>query len=346
MKKIIHIAPALPPAINGLGDFCKILADNLGREGYTDNWFMIRRNARSEPDKRIQSFKPHTFYDVLQRQKADVVILHYVGYAYEKRGMPFYIVNGLKKYKRRTSCRLLVFFHELYSSSNSLFDLSFYTSGFQKIIVRELGDMADTLFTNCGVYRELLQRILGSDTIQPICTGIFSNVPDELYDQRIGKEENSMVVFGSAHKRNAVYDHRRFAELVQQLGINTLYDVGPGDSHCHLPKVKVHTKGSLSSGELASCLNAVEFGALSYPPHLLAKSGIFSAYTAFGVIPLNLTVTDGTLCDGLVEGRNYFTWRPETIPEVFNYDIAREEILKWYHTHDQKIITERFKTYL
>lgn len=346
MKKIIHIAPALPPAVDGLGDFCSILADNLEKEGFTNNLFLIRHNVECPIDKRIESFTPRTFYEKLRHQTADVVILHYVGYAYHKKGMPFYIVNGLRRYKRQTGCRLLIFFHELYSSSDSLFNLAFYTNSIQKLIVKGLSDIADTVFTSCHTYRELLRNLLGQHRLHPVCTGIFSNVPDDLYDRHMPKEDDSIVVFGSLQKRNAVYHHQEFDALIKELGVRTLYDVGPGVSDCQLADVKVCRKGTLSSRALAACLGVAKFGALSYPPQLLAKSGIFSAYAAFGVIPFNLSMSDRPLYDGLVEGRNYLAWKHASAAQVFNYDTVRDELMKWYQTHNQKRIAETFKSYL
>lgn len=346
MKKIIHIAPALPPAVNGLGDFCKILADNLEREGFNDNVFMIRQGLEIPTDERIDSFNSQNFYDKLESRHADVLILHYVGYGYNKRGLPFYLVGGLRRYKRMTGCRLLIFFHELYASSDSLFELAFYTSGMQKLLVKRLSEIADTVFTSCLLYSDLLRKLLGNRARQPVCTGIFSNIPDNLYDSEVPKEKNSIVVFGSLEKRNAVYHHKQFEALMLALRIKTLYDIGPGLSDCQFPSVKVVVKGTLHAAELASYFNRIRFGALSYPPHLLGKSGIFSAYAAFGVIPFNLPVDERPLYDGLIAGKNYFSWTPGCTGELFNDGDAKDEILKWYHTHDQRKIVETFKAHL
>lgn len=301
---------------------------------------------RSSQFQNIRVFKPETFFDVLSESKADVVILHYVGYAYDRNGLPFYIVSGLKKYKSKVRFRLLVFFHELYADSNSPFKLPFYTGHLQKLIVSQLWHLADKAFTSCTRYKELLEKLAGVDGAKTLCTGIFSNVPDDLYDGKMPKEDGSMLVFGSAHRRNAVYRHRHFPGLVERLRIKQLYDVGPGETQCKMGEVNINKRGALPQVELASCLNSVKFGALSYPPHLLGKSGIFSAYTAFGVIPFNLPQIDQPLYDGLIADKNYFSSRDEITESNLDVDTAREEILKWYHTHDQRAVTEKLTTCL
>ena len=348
MKKVIHISPTLPPIVNGLGDFCKILAKNLECDGFIENIFLVRTACSDQTEHNVYTFQSSTFYEILSAQKADVIILHYVGYAYNRYALPFYLLSGLQRLKRKFKCRLLVFFHEIYSSSSSFLKLPFYTEWLQRLIIRKLMTIADKAFTNCSRYRVLLDEIMGRRTQENLveCTGIFSNIPEDLFNANVSKEEKTLVVFGSCNNRRLVYRNRSFPQLLERLGIDTILDIGPGESgldNCTVPVVKMRV---LASDSVALHFNRAKYGALSYPPHLLGKSGIFSAYAAFGLIPLNLTVTDGALGDGLVEGRNYFTWKPETTPDIFNYDTARDEILKWYHTHDQKTITERFKTYL
>lgn len=346
MKKIIHISPALPPAINGLGDFCQILAANLEKAGYTDNIFMLRQSVPDGQHRNVRVFNAQNFSSILSEYNVDVVILHYVGHAYDRSGLPFYVVNGLRKCKDKLDFRLLVFFHELYASSASPLKLPFYTSQLQKLIVNQLWHLADKAFTSCTRYKELLQEIVGADGAGTLCTGIFSNVPDDLYNEQTPKEEGSMLVFGSTHRRNAVYRHREFPDLIDRLRIRRLYDVGPGETHCALRGVDIQKKGALLPIELASCLNAVKFGALSYSPHLLGKSGIFSAYTAFGVIPFNLPSKDQPLYDGLVQDKNYFSPDSKTAAHCLNDSTARSEVLKWYHTHDQKTVTEKLRACL
>ena len=345
MKRVVHIAPALPPAINGLGDFCKILADSLEEKGVADNVFMIMNRNGSLQSSKENTFSPYTFSRILDQQIADVVMLHYVGYAYDKRGIPYYIVRALQKYKSMTRCRVLVFFHELYASSNSIFELPFYTHWFQKLIVKQLIKIADTAFTNCTPYNEMLNHLSVKNRSSAVCTGIFSNVPDHLYDHTIEKDENALVVFGSLHKRVAVYRNALFPALLEALAIKTIYDIGPGESDFHDRKVKFMMKGTLSHFELAGYLNMSKFGALSYKPHLIGKSGIFSAYAAFGVIAFNLEKPGGPLHEGLVHGRNYFTFRTDVRPANFDANV-REEILKWYRTRNQQAVAAKIEIYI
>ena len=347
MKKIIHIAPALPPVINGLGDFCQILANNLAKEGYDNNIFMVRKAPSASNDHRnICSFTPQNFDRLLSKHKADVVVLHYVGYAYNRNGIPFYLVSALRAYKRDVRCRVLVFFHELYATSRSVFKLPFYTGGFQRLIVRELCGLADAIFTNCEQYNERLKKVLHDDTFNAICTGIFSNVPDDLYDDQVPKEEGSLVVFGSYHRRKAVFENPLLLSVLENLKIRSIYDIGPGETHFGNRCLNFYSMGSLEPGDLAVYLNKMKYGALNYEAHLLGKSGIFSAYAAFGVIPINLFPVDYSLTDGLEDGKNYFSWSRTCYPELFMDGTARKELVKWYNTHNQEAVANKIKMHL
>ena len=71
------------------------------------------------------------------------VILHYVGYGYEKRGCPLWLIRGLESWKRNHRVhRLLVIFHELYAAG-SPWQSSFWNSPVQRWITGRLARLAD-----------------------------------------------------------------------------------------------------------------------------------------------------------------------------------------------------------
>ena len=343
MKTILHITPSMPPEINGLGDFCYILSRNLEREGYTDQAFLVRKHPALNTIKNIYAFAPGNFEKALDAFRPEVVLLHYVGYGYSAQGTPWYLVRGLRNYKRKSGCRMLVFFHELYADSNSIFKLPFYTHRLQKAIVKQLYALADSTFTNCDSYTQLLKRIGDKTSDKTICTGIFSNVPDNLFDDGLAKDPQSMVVFGSLARRKLVYNHSWFVSLLQDLEVKRLYDIGPGDVAFTAPGIAWNKMGPLAAVELAGCLNSVNFGCLCYKPHLLGKSGILSAYAAFGVIPINLNYSGDSPGDGLVEGRNYFSRATGIRPNNIMEDDARRQLRIWYNSHNQYAVSEKIR---
>jgi len=347
MKKVVHIVPTLPPAINGLGDFCKILANNLARDQSVKNVFMVANGPPGKTWPDIHVFNSSTFLDVLAGQAPDVVILQYVGYAYNKYALPFYLVRGLERCKQQYKFKLLVFFHELYSSSGSLLKLPFYTQGLQRSIVRGLLDIADKAFTNCSQYKEILNMMVAdrqrSENLIE-CTGIFSNIPEDLINPSAAKDDGTLVVFGSAVRRRAVYANGSFPDLLKALRIRVVYDIGPGDICFESSSVTVERTGALQPEQLAQYLNKTKYGALSYKPELLAKSGIFSAYAAFGIIPVNVLESGKPLCDNLIEGKNCFNIK--TIAAIMNDSEPVKHVMAWYKTRNQQTVASRIKVHL
>ena len=343
MKSILHITPSMPPEINGLGDFCYLLSRNLEKDGYTDQTFLVRKDPVLNTSRNIHAFVPGSFARALSAFQPEVVLLHYVGYGYSAHGIPFYLVSGLRNYKKKSNCRLLVFFHELYANSNSIFELPFYTHLLQKEIVRQLYAMADDTFTNCETYTQLLKRVGGSASDKTTCTGLFSNVPEDLFDERLARDAHSMIVFGSLARRKTVYDHPGFVSVLKNLNVKRLYDVGPGELFFESKSIEWHKMGALGTSDLATCLNRTNFGGLCYKPHLLGKSGILSAYAAFGVIPINLIFSGDSPGDGLIEGRNYFSWTASMLPNSALEDDARRELRSWYSSHNQHAVSEKIR---
>ncbi len=343
---ILHITPALPPAINGLGDFSKILVDNLKEKGFKKNSFLVydKDQSNDEVEEAVIQLNRKDLYGDLEKLRPDTIILHYVGYAYEKNGLPFYLYLGLEKYKKNYVCKILVFFHELYSSSYNPFKLPFYSHYFQKKIVEKLYNLSFITFTNCEVYKTMLQKLIKKRTSNNICTGIYSNIPDNLFKSEIDKINHLMAVFGSNTRRRAVYTNRGFLNLLEKIKVKEIYDIGPGSVSFSHPSINFVAKGSLPPNEVAILLNKARFGAIEYPADILGKSGIFSAYAAFGVIAINLNLKEGILYDKLVEGKNYFTLDTNIIEADF--EIIEEEIKKWYSTRSTKQITKVIAKYL
>jgi hypothetical protein len=234
----------------------------------------------------------------------------------------------------------------LYSSSKSAFRLPFYTNVFQKSIVRQLCRLSDATFTNCNHYSNLLKEVAQSNSFRPICTGIFSNIPDDLFDKQALKEEDSLIVFGSLPRRNAVYNNCNFLEVLKRLKVRKLYDAGPGKIQFAQEGIDVHILGALTTEALAHYLNLAKFGALSYKPELLGKSGIFSAFAAFGIIPINLLETGQPLNDGLIKGKNYFNCKMILDDGNLRIDSYKHEMLTWYQTRNQKAVTLKVKEHL
>jgi hypothetical protein len=71
-------------------------------------------------------------------------------------------------------------------------------------------------------------------------------------------------------------------------------------------------------------------GFLNYDPRRLGKSGIFAAYCAHGLLPINQRRADHPV-DGLVVGLNY--WVPTIATEHQELSAIAQQAHTWYQSH-------------
>jgi hypothetical protein len=128
MTKVIQIVPRLPPNTDGIGDYALNLGHELKRAYGIETNFIVG-DSEWNGGKEVGGFitrKIHSSGSLLafllndprgeQLQANPIILLHYVGYGYAKRGCPFWLVEGLKSCKKKMpQMRLVTMFHELYA---------------------------------------------------------------------------------------------------------------------------------------------------------------------------------------------------------------------------------------
>ncbi|MVN92127.1 glycosyltransferase family 4 protein [Mucilaginibacter aquatilis] len=339
MKKIVHITPTLPPAINGLGDFSYLMAQTTKELIEAEIVFAVNDLPPGDLEFKVIDFNAGNLYTKVFEQNPDVVVIHFVIYAYQKKGLPFYMPKVVKQLKKTLGCKILVYFHELYAVTTNVLSSAFFIFPLQKIIVRQLYNLADQTFTNCVYYKTRLSNALGGKPNNVIITGLYSNIPEAYYDHNIAKDESCMVIFGSATSRSNIYTSTHFASVIEKLGVKTIYDIGAGDMNCNVPGVLFKKLGKLPAEDIAVYLNKATYGAIEYPIRFLGKSGIQSAYAAFEVIPINFNELNQPLLDGLTRNVDYFDYN-SPLP-ITNKQAVRDKLRLWYSQRNRMAVTKK-----
>src|SRR5438093_5969188 len=154
--ELTQIVPGLPPVISGVGDYAYLLARQL-RAAHDIHTRFVVCDARWQGAKDFEEFS----VDRIRAQQSEelekelgasgmpsTVLLHYVGYGYQKRGCPFWLVQALESWKKRdTNRRLVVMFHELYAFGPP-WRSSFWTSPLQRGLTKSLALLSDHCVTN------------------------------------------------------------------------------------------------------------------------------------------------------------------------------------------------------
>src|SRR5215469_13504075 len=108
---ILQIVPRWPAAHDGVGDYARTLSQHLAERCQVQTIF-------ADADS------------VLGQKDFAHVILHYVNYGYQKRGVPFALLSILRKIRARCPGKFLTIFHELYASGRAPWESAFWLRPF------------------------------------------------------------------------------------------------------------------------------------------------------------------------------------------------------------------------
>ena len=353
---IIQVVPALPPAIDGLGDYALNLARQLRQKFGKETHFVVG-NPTWEGERTIEEF---SITVVPKRSGGAVlssllkicsspapVLLHYVGYGYAKRGCPLWLVDGLQRWRTMDVNRFLVtMFHELYAFGPP-WTSSFWLSPLQKNLAIRLANLSDRILTSREGYAKRLYELSRGKHSQIPTLPVFSNIGEPAQVPPLAKRDRRIVVFGSPSNRLRVY-RESLAELeltCQLLGIEEIWDIG---SRTNLTVSTVNglpimELGKLPAAEISSLLLNSFAGFFNYTPEYLAKSTIFAAYCAHGLLPVSHVASRFSV-DGIFAGKHY--WTPSNQTKDLNRLEALQAIAKnahqWYQSHQLLVQAKTF----
>ena len=289
---IVQITPYYPPDVSGVGDYAWEL-----HQGFTVHHlesqvlsYHPRSTASLSKFPYVTSLSFKSGPDSIESQLAslgekDVVILHYVGYGYSKRGVPFHLVTALQRWKNKhPQVKLAIMFHEIYATG-PLTSSAFWLSGFQRRIARQLLLLSDQVITNAQVYSDILRNWSKDKPI--VCCEVFSNVGEPA---PIAKSEPPFaVVFGNARMKKNVYELvDQWKEELWNYGVKDIVDIGRVEGEpIELPPFSLSYRGFMDGAAVSELMSLAKIGLLHYPRECLGKSGIYASYLAHGVITIN-----------------------------------------------------------
>ncbi len=318
MNLVVHVAPLLPPQNSGVGDYAMlvgrrmeeiggvrcayVVAGQIAFDETGDSPHVRNVSGRCDPQALWQAVaelkaaeQKHSTAaaqrNVTSRTDGGVsVVLNYSGYGYEPNGCPSWLVDALRSRPAWVE-RVVTYFHELYATGLP-WQRAFWYSSAQRRITAQIARASDAIITNCAEFARWLEVQSGRPSGSVLSLPVPSNVgePEDLpaFDSRCRRA----VAFGGVRsKRFALNDDApRIARFLQRLGITELHDIG---SQCPIDRrafegagVAVHELGYLEASEVSRALCGSRIGFLDYPLRAVAKSGVFAAYAAHGVVPL------------------------------------------------------------
>lgn len=357
--QITSIITRLPPTVDGVGDYALNLAKQLRKDFDLETHFVVgdpmwtgATEIEGFSINRVSGCSANALLSLLpsEQQQQTTILLHYVNYGYAKRGCPVWLVDGLQRWRNASINRFVVtMFHEVYASGPP-WASSFWLSPLQRNLAVRVAQLSDRCLTNREGYAQLLYELsLGKHSQIPTLP-VFSNLGEPNRLPPLAKRERRVVVFGSPSNRLRVY-RESFTKLeltCQRLGIEEIWDIGPSASLTlsTVNGVPVVQLGQRSAAEISSILLNSLAGFFDYNPDYLAKSGIFAAYCAHGLLPVHGRCS-ALPVDGIEVGKHY--WMPDgstTGLKELELQAIADNAYTWYQTHNLSVQARIFFRHL
>jgi len=296
--RLIHITPELPPTIGGIADYTSILSRRLVevsdgaiqpllvRAGWKkgeaiDAEFPAKDLAGQCSAKSLAN----TISKLAgQTENKAVVLLEYSGYGYAKRGAPMWLLRGLQKVCEKDDIPLVTMFHELYANGKP-WSSAFWMSPLQRYVAARLAKLSNAVVTNREQSAQWLQKYVSDDKplhVQPV----FSNVGEPESVPPFEEREPYAVVFGGEGMKQRLYSEWEDSidSFLQEVGIEKIIDIGGTDKTVQkLERFPVETVGIQLASAIGEYMKNAQLGLIDYPLDRLTKSGVFSAYMAYGL---------------------------------------------------------------
>jgi hypothetical protein len=347
---LIQVVPRRAAEPDGLADYALALARALRAYRGANSVFLSgtpSADARPVEDDWktvcVPKRKAQILADTIQLLSAETnacaVVLHFSGYGYQKRGVPLWLVQGLRIWSRLSGqVPLLTIFHELYASGRP-WQSAFWLSPLQKQIARSILNLSSVAITPTELGSKLLSELRDGDATKITAMPVFSNVGEPGRGSAPCARSAAAVVFGLAGVEDGIYGTYRskIERIVSSLGIEKIFDVGPRLSSMPrtLAGAPVISKGVLPRDAVSDLLQRARFGLVAYPLDLIGKSGVFAAYAAHGVVPIVLSDKQGAF-DGLQPARHFLDGLrlgngAEDLASI------QRKLFTWYTSHSLKV---------
>lgn len=266
--------------------------------------------------------------------KGDWLVLHFSGYGFQKRGVPFWLPGKVRELRKQFK-RVGIIFHELFATG-PIWGSAFWLSRLQQGIARDLLREADFWFSNRDEgARWLLDQ--GKRDVPHAVLPVFSNVGEPEASVMDAPRAPQMVVFGSSGIRTNTYDwnHGEIFAHARRLNLE-LHDIGPpmppGALRDRMEAEGVKMHGKLPAAEVSQRLGQSAYAALAYPTDHVAKSSIFAAYSAHGACTVLLS-EDYSVHDGLRPNVHYASGFETLGSNFIDPRVVGRAAFKWYELH-------------
>ena len=296
---VLQIIPHPPGVFDGVSDYALNLARALSAGHGIGTTFLVaeKTGVTFNVDYPVVFGLNSASCSELARGHAHV-ILHYVNYAYQARGIPFALVPVVRELRHNCRGRLLTIFHELYASTPP-WKSAFWLQPWQKRIARTIAELSSV----CLVSSESMRRQLGrlASGAETIINPVLSNFgePQLSADQLSQRDPHRWAICGgTALIEKSLKSFRKIIDRIpEEILPRQLFVLGGDDSPAVRPlllhqEIQTDYRPRLTPADASGILSTSSFVWLDYfhqpgvPADVLLKSTAFAAACAHGAIPI------------------------------------------------------------
>jgi hypothetical protein len=347
---VLQIVPHSPGTFDGVGDYALNLARALSaNHGITTTFLVADKTALRSSEGYAVLFGLNGGLVTELTQKHEHVILHYVNYGYQARGVPFALRTFGQQLRRQLRGRWVTTFHELYASGPP-WKSEFWLRPFQVKIAHDLIDLSDA----CIVSNETIEKEIRAynPRKQLHLAPVISNFGEPaLADFRAASPKRWAICGGTTLVNQSLLSFERIHSLIPAAFFPGHLDViGGRDTNSTrdiverlvrtIPGFSCHYHPEVTADEASLLLRQACFGWLDYfgktemSPGMILKSTAFAAFCAHAVIPVLSHQEEFLEVEqDPFPGPWYLSSRSAPFPVLDGLNELREKIYSWYWTH-------------
>jgi hypothetical protein len=347
---VLQIVPHLPGTFDGVGDYALNLARRLSADHGITTTFLVagKTSVRSREGFNVISGFDASQAATLARDH-EHVILHYVNYGYQARGVPFLLRAFAKQFRTQLRGRWVTTFHELYASGPP-WKSAFWLRPIQVRIAREIIDIS----TSCVVSNSPIEEAIHAhDPARKVhLIPVMSNFGEpDLTDFDSASPRRWAICGGTALIARSLQLLERLCAQIpaafapehvdvvggrEDLSISSVLDrlkkSRPDLSFHHYPEVSVDLASEILRQSVFGFIDY--FGAGKVWPGMLLKSTAFAALCAHGVIPVLAHLEPPIAIGGdALPGPYYLSPGAAHFPSSDQLAEMRRRVYDWYQAH-------------
>jgi hypothetical protein len=349
-ETVLQIVPQLPGTLDGVGDYALNLARALSADHSIATTFLV---AAKTP---VTSKDGYRVISGLERdaaadlaQNCEHVILHYVNYGYQARGIPFSLRAFAQQLRSELRGRWVTTFHELYASGLP-WESAFWLRPLQVRIARDMIDVS----TSCLVSNPPIERAIhaydarkkvylapvlsnfgepelsGFDTVSPSRWAICGGTALIARSLALFEQLHPLIPDAFAPRSLDIVGGRE--EISIRKTLDRLSRSRPGLSCHYHPEVSAEMASEILRHSSFGWIDY--FGAGKVWPGMVLKSTAFAAFCAHGIVPVLSHREEPIAINGDdLPGPYYITPEAINFPPPEQLREMQQKVYAWYHAH-------------